>query len=79
LNSVVGIGHLLALRLKSGVRRMVERNIRIKPDDFGTLYRVMVIARQNGSEHRLEPWEQAFEQELYFKLARRLSRRGHRC
>ena len=53
---------------------MVERSIRIRPYDFEALYRVMVLARQNGSEHKLKPWEQAFEEELYFKLARRLSR-----
>jgi hypothetical protein len=56
---------------------MVERSIRIKPDDFEALYRVMVVARQNGSKRILKPWEQAFEEELYFKLARRLSRRNH--
>jgi hypothetical protein len=58
---------------------MVERSIWIRPDDFEALYRVMVLARQNGSEHKLKPWEQAFQEELYFKLARRLSRRnrGH--
>ena len=65
--------------MKFGVRRMVERSIWIRPDDFEALYRVMVLARQNGSEHKLKPWEQAFQEELYFKLARRLSRRnrGH--
>jgi len=37
----------------------------------------MVIARQNGSEQKLTPWEKAFEEELYFRLARRLSKRDH--
>jgi len=53
---------------------MVEKALRIKPDDFSALYKILVAARLRGNSG-LEPWEQAFEEELYRKLARRLARK----
>jgi hypothetical protein len=53
---------------------MVERAIRVRPDDFGALYKILVSARCY-SLRNLEPWELAFEEELYGKLARRLARK----
>lgn len=51
----------------------MERDIRIKPDDFETLYKILVCARVHDCS--LVPWERASEEELFMKLARRLSRR----
>ena len=55
---------------------MVERDIRIKPDDFEALYKILVCVRKQRC--LLKPWEAAFEEELYLKLARRLSRRNQK-
>ena len=52
---------------------MGQHSIRIRPDDFEALYKIMVCARVHGCE--LKTWEKAFEEELYVKLARRLARR----
>jgi len=60
---------------------MTEKAIRIRPDDFPALYKILVSARRQGNSGigpigpSLEPWEQAFEEELYRKLARRLARK----
>lgn len=54
---------------------MVERAIRIRPDDFGALYKILVSARRQGNSG-LESWEQAFEEELCLSLARRLAKRS---
>ena len=53
---------------------MTEKAIRIRPDDFGALYKVLVSARRQGNSG-LEPWELPFEEELYVRIARRLGRR----
>jgi hypothetical protein len=53
---------------------MTEKAIKIRPDDFEALYKVLVSARLMGNSG-LEPWELAFEEELYVRLARRLGRR----
>jgi len=51
---------------------MVEKAIRIRPDDFEALYKILVSARRQGNSG-LEPWEQVFEEELYGRLARTLA------
>lgn len=55
---------------------MGERDIRVKPDDFRALYKILVCARVHNCG--LKPWERAFEEELVLKLARRLSRRQNK-
>ena len=50
---------------------MGQHSVRIRPVDFKALYKIMVCARVHGCE--LKPWEKAFEEELYVKLARRLA------
>jgi hypothetical protein len=54
---------------------MVEHVIKVKPDDFPALYKILVATRQQDKSG-LKPWEQAFEEELYRKLTRRLAKRG---
>lgn len=51
---------------------MTEKAIRIRPDDFEALYKILVSARLMGNSG-LEPWELAFEEELYGRLARTLA------
>jgi len=51
-----------------------QRAIKVKPDDFSALYKILVSARRQGNSS-LKPWEQAFEEELYAKLAKRLARK----
>jgi hypothetical protein len=53
---------------------MTEKAIRIRPDDFGALYKILVSARLLGNSG-LEPWELPFEEELYRGLARRLAKK----
>jgi hypothetical protein len=62
-----------------------EKAIRIRSDDFPALYKILVSARRQGNSSfmgigpigpSLEPWEQAFEEELYNRLAWRLAKRS---
>ena len=61
---------------------MVEKAIRIRPSDFGALYKILVSARRQSNSGirpigpNLEPWEQAFEEDLYGRLAKRLAKKG---
>jgi hypothetical protein len=53
---------------------VVEKAIKIRSDDFGALYKILVSARRQGNPG-LQPWELPFEEELYRGLARRLAKR----
>jgi len=54
----------------------MQRDLRINPDDFVALYKIVVLALQNHAKYTLEDWEVSFLDELQMKLARRIGKQN---